>query len=104
MKLHTCVRCYFKSCAKVDFDAHVKKASCKRVESPPDQLKKTRPVVTKKQSSKKTKLNDLEDKNSDDEEDKENAAEIEDSMPQPKKFKPNMSKVVTPEINDLDDL
>ena len=62
--------------------------------------------MTKKQSSKKTKLNDLEDKNSDndDEEDKENAAEIEDSMHQPKKFKPNMSKVVTPEINDLDDL
>ena len=77
------------------------------MESPPDQLKKTRPVVTKKQSSKKTKLNDLEDKNSDDdddEEDKENAAEIEDLMHKPKKFKPNMSKVVTPEINDLDDL
>ena len=91
------------SCAKVDFDAHVKKASCKRVASP-EQLVKTRPVVTKKQSSKKTKLEVLEDNKYEDDEDKENATEVEDEMPIAKKFKSNTGKVMTPEINGLDDL
>ena len=104
VKLHTCQRCYFVSCAKFDFDAHVKKASCKRVASP-EQIVKTRPVVTKKQSSKKkTKLDDLEDNKYEDDEDKENATAVEDAMPIAKKPKLNTSKVMTREINGLDDL
>ena len=88
------------SCAKKDFDAHVKKASCKRVDSP-EQLDKTRPTVTKKQSSKKTKMEDLEHN---DDEDKNNS-ESEDLMKhESKKSKLNTSKVMTREINGLDDL
>ena len=88
VKLHTCQRCYFVSCAKKDFDAHVKKASCKRVDSP-EQLDKTRPTVTKKQSSRKTKMDDLEADNNDEEN-----ADSEDSMGhKSKKPKLNTSKV-----------
>ena len=62
---------------------------------------KVRPVVTKKQSSKKTKMEDLEHN---DDEDKNNS-ESEDLMKhESKKSKLNTSKVMTREINGLDDL
>lgn len=88
IKLHTCQRCYFVSCAKKDFDAHVKKASCKRVDSP-EQLDKTRPVVTKKQPSKKNKMDNLEEDN----DDVENADSENSTRHKSKKPKLNTNKV-----------
>ena len=34
VKLHTCQRCFFVSCTKIDFEIHVKKANCVRMNSP----------------------------------------------------------------------
>ena len=84
VKLHTCQRCYFVSCAKKDFDAHVKKASCKRVDSP-----ESRPMLTKKQPSKKTKMDNLEEDN----DDEENADSEDSTGHKSKKPKLNTNKV-----------
>ena len=34
VKLHTCQRCFFVSCTKIDFEIHIKKANCLRANSP----------------------------------------------------------------------
>ena len=64
VKLHTCQRCYFVSCTKVDFDIHIKKASCSRVDSKL-QLEKShlKESITndKKNSQDKENIDDIKD-------------------------------------------
>ena len=64
VKLHTCQRCYFVSCTKIDFDIHIKKASCSRVDSKL-QLEKShlKESITndKKNSQDKENIDDIKD-------------------------------------------
>ena len=83
VKLHTCQRCYFVSCTKVDFDIHIKKASCSRVDSK---------LQLEKSHIKDSITNDSK-KNA---QDKENIDNIKDFIDKtnPKKKEENNKKMV----------
>ena len=90
VKLHTCQRCYFVSCTKVDFEVHIKKASCSRVDSSNIQLEKSR---LKESNEAKSITNNDSKKNA---QDKENIDDIKDFIDKtnPKKKDENNKKTV----------
>ena len=94
VKLHTCQRCYFVSCTKIDFDNHIKKATCSRVDSSL-QPEKSR---LEKSNESKSITNDVSMKNA---RDKENIDDIKDFIDKtnPKKKDDNNKKTTVKNEN-----